>query len=222
MRPVVGDAEPRRRGVLAVPEEDVNLLVGVGRDEIAGDRFEDDVAPVAADPGGGAGGVGLGAVGRHADADGAASRAIVHEDVGARIGVVSDQRRGRDERHVAAVRRDVGRDAVPDGFRTIGPHADPSNGAGLPVLHEDVGRSVRVACDERRVGGRERYETSVGAGARLAAGAGELGVPRGGADARGQALRAADAECGAPRHRDCHDRTKLSRECTHLHAPGRI
>ncbi len=163
------DVHAQCRPQAAIPDEDVECVVGVTANEILRLRVEGDVAAVGADrrriaarAGGEAGG--LGAAARDADTGGAAGAAIVHEHVGDVVGVAGDEIGGVgrecDEAAVGADRRPLAI-AIP-----LDPHGVDAYQPGATcaaVVDEHVAGAVRVAADEVPGGRRERDETPVGA-----------------------------------------------------------
>ena len=90
----------------------------------------------------------------HRGADELVVRHVVDEDIGELIRVAGHQvGRVRMEGHEAAVAGDGRSVGVAVALRPIRGQGDTGRGPGLPVVHEDVLRIVRVTCDQvRRVG----------------------------------------------------------------------
>src|SRR5262249_13196878 len=120
---VGGNADAGSGAGLPVVHEHVGDAVGVPRHQVAGGAVEGDEAAVGADRLVDRVGVALGAVGGNADAGGGAGLPVVHEHVGAAVGVAEDEVGGvAVEGDVAAVGADrrgvrvgVGRGAAEGG-----------------------------------------------------------------------------------------------------------
>ena len=171
LRAVVGDAHPLRGTRLPVAREHVRLAVRVTRHEVVRRRHEHHVAAVTADLREAVGrAVGLRTVGGDICPLGGPRLPVVDKDVVDAVRVAGDQVcRRRHEHHVAAVRGDQGPRAGTVGLGAVARDAHPLRRALLPVEHEDVVGTVRVAGDEAGRGGPEGHETTAGADRRLVA-----------------------------------------------------
>jgi len=157
---------------LPVPDEHVGLKIAVASNQVRCGRIEGDVAAIGAQRWILAVVITEVAARRTADEFERIGLPIVDKDVLLVVRVPGDKvRRGRHERHEAAIGADCRRHhAVGVGLIARGGNADPLNGGRLSIVHENVGPIIRIAGNQIRRAGNERDEATVGADRRRGTG----------------------------------------------------
>ena len=130
MRALGADTDQHRGALVPVPDEDVELLVGVAGREVRRRRREGHVAPVGADGRVVAVAVARRALPRQTHPLGGALHPVEDEDVLHAVGVARDQRGGgRGEGHVPPVGADGRGEAGPVGLAAVEPQRDQARAA---------------------------------------------------------------------------------------------